>query len=143
MGRVQGASFSEEAVKLLLDTHIWLWSLLDPSRLSKRVAASLRDGANEIWLSPISVWEVHVLAERKRIEIDGGAGEWIARALRASSPREASLTYEVAVRSRSLKLGTDDPADRFIAASAVVHGLTLVTADAHLTKAKEFDVLVN
>ena len=46
---------------LLLDTHIWLWSALDPSRLSKRVKDALEDPSNELWLSPISVWETLVL----------------------------------------------------------------------------------
>ena len=130
-------------MKLLLDTHIWLWSLVEPARLSKRVAAALRGGANEIWLSPVSVWETLMLAERKRISVAGDAREWVERALRASSPREASLTYEVAIRSASLKLATRDPADRFIAASAAVHGLTLVTADAHLAKSREYAILAN
>jgi PIN domain nuclease of toxin-antitoxin system len=130
-------------MKLLLDTHIWLWSLGDPARLSKRIVSALRDPANEIWLSPISVWETLMLAERKRISIAGDAREWVERALRASSPREAPMTFEVMARSTTLELATRDPADRFIAASAAVHGLTLVTADAHLSKAKADGVLAN
>lgn len=130
-------------MKLLLDTHIWLWSLLDPARLSKRVALSLRSEQNEVWLSPISVWETHMLADRRRIEIVGDVRQWVDRALRESSPREAPLTFEVASRSAMLKLTTRDPADRFIAASAAIHGLTLVTADVHLAKSSEYAVLAN
>src|ERR1700733_2604535 len=43
-------------LKLLLDTHIWLWSFQEPARLGKRVSRELRDPANELWLSPISTW---------------------------------------------------------------------------------------
>lgn len=48
-------------MKLLLDTHVWLWALHDPSRLSPRVRAELRNLANELWLSPISTWEALLL----------------------------------------------------------------------------------
>lgn len=42
-------------MKLLLDTHIWLWSVLEPERLSRRVSKEIQDMSNELWLSPISV----------------------------------------------------------------------------------------
>lgn len=50
-------------MKLLLDTHIWLWSLLEPSRLCRRVAAALVSRSHEKWLSPISIWETLMLAD--------------------------------------------------------------------------------
>jgi PIN domain nuclease of toxin-antitoxin system len=128
-------------VRLLLDTHIWLWSLIEPARLPKRVATALRSTDNEIWLSPISVWETLMLAERKRITIAGDAEQWVTTALRRSAPREAPFTFEVAARSTTLSLSTRDPADRFIAASAAIHGLTLVTADSHLSSSREYAVL--
>ena len=130
-------------MNLLLDTHIWIWSLLEPQRLTNRVRAALEDGRNHVWLSPVSIWEAALAAGRKRLTVDGDVAEWIERSIRATSPREAPFTYEVALRSVSLKLTTRDPADRFIAATAAVHGLTLVTADKHLTKTKEFSVLAN
>jgi PIN domain nuclease of toxin-antitoxin system len=51
-------------MKLLLDTHIWLWSLIDPGQLSKRVADELVDPSNELWVSPISTWEILLLSEK-------------------------------------------------------------------------------
>lgn len=56
-------------MKLLLDTHIWLWSFLEPERLGSRIAEALTEEDNELWLSPISVWEAHLLAERNRIRL--------------------------------------------------------------------------
>ena len=130
-------------MQLLLDTHIWLWSLIEPARLTKRVVTALRSHENEIWLSPISVWETLMLADRRRIAITGDTEQWIQQALRRSAPREAPFTVDVAMRSATLNLPTRDPADRFIAASAAVHGLTLVTADVHLTSSREYSVLPN
>ena len=130
-------------MKLLLDTHIWLWSVLEPGRLGKRVTRELTSGDNELWLSPISVWEATLLAERGRIAVRDDRTEWIERLLRAAPVREAALTFDVAVQSRTIKLPHPDPADRFLAASAKVHGLTLVTADERLLRAKVCQTLAN
>jgi PIN domain nuclease of toxin-antitoxin system len=128
-------------VRLLLDTHIWLWALLEPARLSRRVAAHLQDPANELWLSAISVWEAIVLAERGRIELDDEPARWIDRELKRTPVRDASVTREIASASRVLPLPHEDPADRFIAATAHVLDLVLVTADRRLQRSKSYEVM--
>ena len=130
-------------MKLLLDTHIWLWALLDPERLSPAVRAALASGENELWLSPISVWEALLLAERGRIRVDTAPTEWVERMVRALPRREAALTHDIAVASRQLTLSHEDPADRFLAATAQVLGLTLVTADARLLASTQYAVMAN
>lgn len=116
-------------VKLLLDTHIWLWSLLDPRRLSAPVSAALADAANERWLSPLSVWETLLLIERGRLEVDRPGADWVREALERAPVTEVPVTREIAFASRTLKSRHRDPVDRFLAASAQVFELTLVTAD--------------
>jgi PIN domain nuclease of toxin-antitoxin system len=96
-------------MKLLLDTHIWLWSLLAPEKLAPSVARELESPENELWLSPISVWEL----------------------------------LEIAIRSRLVDLPHQDPADRFIAATAIIYGLTLVTADGQILSSKTLSLLPN
>ena len=130
-------------MKLLLDTHIWLWALLDPQRLSPAVRAALVSRENELWLSPISVWEALLLAERGRVRVDTAPTEWVEQMVRALPRREAALTHDIAVASRRLTLSHDDPADRFLAATAQVLGLTLVTADARLIATTEYAVMAN
>lgn len=129
--------------KLLLDTHIWLWALLEPDRLSPAVRAELASAENEIWLSPISVWEAMLLAERGRVRVDTTPSEWVERMVSALPRREAPLTHDIAVASRQLTLTHEDPADRFLAATARVMGLTLVTADARLMASTEYEVMAN
>jgi PIN domain nuclease of toxin-antitoxin system len=130
-------------VKLLLDTHIWLWALLEPERLAPAVRTALQSADNEIWLSPISVWEALVLVERGRLSVNAPAADWIEQMVRAVPRREAPLTHEVAVASRRVALSHQDPADRFLAATAQVLGLTLVTADDRLLQSKDYAVLAN
>ena len=130
-------------MKLLLDTHIWIWSLMAPQHLTKKISKALRSEDNELWLSSISVWELLILVERKRIELVEEPRKWLDEAIEVVPIREAPLTFEIARESRLLRLGHEDPADRFIAATAKVLDLTLVTADRQLGRAKDYRVLVN
>lgn len=127
-------------MKLLLDTHIWLWGQLEPSRLGPRTLSELRDNANEIWLSPISTWEALLLHKKGRIRLDANLVEWFAVSTRGT--REASLTHEIALVAQQLVLHRD-PADRFLAATAKVLDLTLVTADERLLGLGDIKTLAN
>lgn len=71
-------------MKLLLDTHIWLWSLLEPNRLGNDMAEALENKENKLFLSPISTWETMILAEKGRIEFDKSPKDWINEALEQS-----------------------------------------------------------
>ncbi len=130
-------------MKLLLDTHIWVWSVLDPGRLSARVARQLVNPENEIWLSAVSVWELRLLHDKGRLKLVPDAVSWINDNLTRLNIREAPLTFEVALAISSLNLPHNDPADGFIAATAKVFGLTLVTADEQLARLKDISVLAN
>jgi PIN domain nuclease of toxin-antitoxin system len=122
-------------MKLLLDTHIWLWYLLGDQRLFPQLQTAIRDDMTELWLSPISLWETMVLAEKGRLILEPTAMLWINQALTTLEVGEASLTNDIALLSRQIQLPHEDPADRFIAATAVHYKLTLATVDANLTNA--------
>ena len=130
-------------MRLLLDTHIWLWSLLEPGRLSRRVKRELADPASELWLSPISVWELSMLLRRGRVRLEHGFHEWVETALDRAPLREAPVTNDVAMATHDIDLPHRDPADRFLAATATVFDLTLVTADERLIAAKGIATLAN
>jgi PIN domain nuclease of toxin-antitoxin system len=117
-------------VRLLLDTHVWLWRLLDPERISAGAEAAIADAQNELLLSPVSTWETLVLARKGRIALTPSPSEWVLDALRRSGPTAAPLTHGIALRSEALEgFASEDPADRFLVATAVELDLTLVTAD--------------
>jgi len=127
-------------LNLLLDTHIWIWSKLDPTRLGKRAAEELSKGGNELWLSPVSVWEALMLMQKGRIRVENPFA-WVERA--AEQMREAPLTQEIVRTGLALPLPHADPADRFLAATAKVLKLTLVTADQRLLGLGEIGSLAN
>ena len=68
-------------MKLLLDTHIWLWNSIAPDRLSRRVDRAINDPRNEIWISPISTWEIVLLYEKGRLKLADGPALWVQKAM--------------------------------------------------------------
>jgi PIN domain nuclease of toxin-antitoxin system len=130
-------------MKLLIDTHIWLWSLLEPKRLSRRVAQALLKPTNEIWVSPISAWEILVLCRKGRLVLQPDASGWLAAALARTPLKQAPITQEVVMATEKVTLPHRDPADHFLAASAQNYGLTLITADENLLGGTGYSVLAN
>ena len=130
-------------MKLLLDTHIWLWSALEPHRLSRRVARELADPENQLWLSPISVWELTVLQRKGRLDEPKNLPVWVAQSSKDLELIEAPITIEVALAVDSLDFPHGDPGDHLLAASAKVFDLTLVTADEDLIDLSGIRVLAN
>ena len=120
-------------MNLLLDTHIWLWALIEPERLPPAAAATITTEGTRCWLSSLSIWEALMLAERGRIEVDGDAASWVREALSRWPLEIADLSAEIAFASRRLPTAHADPVDRFLLATARVLDLTLVTADKALT----------
>ena len=120
-------------MKLLLDTHIWLWYLLGDKRLSTNLQTVIAEETTELWLSPISIWETLILAEKGRISLQPDAVAWIDLALQTLEIIEAPLVHQIAILSRQIQLPHQDPADRFIAATAVYYNLILATVDSNLT----------
>lgn len=107
------------------------------------MASELENPANELWLSPVTLWEVLVLEEKRRVILNPDALTWIRNVLRTTPLKEAPLNYEVAIQSRTIDLYHQDPADRFLAATALVYELTLVTADERLLGSRKFSALAN
>ena len=128
-------------MKLLLDTHIWIWYLASNPRLSQTLIKTIEDETNQLYLSPISIWETLLLGEKKRVILEPTAEEWVKDSLLELEVIEAPLSNEIAILSRKLDLVHQDPADRFIAATAVHYGFTLVTVDENLTKASWLNTL--
>ncbi len=127
-------------MKLLLDTHIWLWTLREPERIARRLMNELRNAENELWLSSISTWETLLLQRKGRIRLPADFHRWFAES--TSHLREAPLTHEIVIVAHQLSLHSD-PADRFLAATAKVLGLTLVTADERLLGLGDIATLAN
>ena len=130
-------------MKLLLDTHIWIWSYSEAHKLSSEVVRQITDPKNDRYLSAVSIWEAVVLLEKKRIRFGTDFGESFKHSKQELSLTEIPLNWEVAHELRFTMLGHRDPADRFLVATAKVYDLTLVTADELLMHVSGIRVLPN
>ena len=119
-------------MKFLLDTHIWIWIHLAPWKIASDVTHHLENPTNESWLSPLSIWELVLLVERKRPELDADMGEWVQYSVEELDLQEASFMSAVAHELPFTLPGYQDPGDRFLVATAKVYDLILVTADERL-----------
>lgn len=128
-------------MRILLDTHIWLWMQGDPDRIGGGLQRELRDPENELFLSPISTWEALILESKGHVKMRRSPSEWVAR--NTAPFLEAPLTHEIALASQLISLGHRDPADRFLVATAKVLGLTLATADTKLLGLGDIATLAN
>ncbi|WP_069789826.1 type II toxin-antitoxin system VapC family toxin [Cyanobacterium sp. IPPAS B-1200] len=128
-------------MKILLDTHIWLWYLQGNEKLSEKLQYAIGDENNDLWLSPISIWETIMLVEKNRINIDGDVEKWINSALQTLQVIEAKLNHNIAILSRKIQLPHHDPADRFIGATAIYYGLILATVDRNLISCPEIKTI--
>ena len=104
---------------------------------------ALASADNELWLSPISVWETLILIEKGRIVLSEDVDAWLKEALQIAPVKEAPITHEIAILSRVIALDHQDPADRFLAATAKHLSLTLITADERLMNSSDFATLPN
>ena len=127
-------------MKLLLDTHIWLWSVLEPECLGERARQVLASPEHELWLSVVSSWEALLLHKKKKIYLGSDPVQWVR--LASQSLQEVPLTQDIVIGAHEIELH-NDPADRFLAATAMVLDLTLVTADARLLGLGNIATLAN
>jgi PIN domain nuclease of toxin-antitoxin system len=115
---------------IVLDTHVWLWWLSAPERLSGAAAEAI-ERASSIGVSTLSAWEIAMLSARGRITLDREVSAWVAQGLADARVDELAPDAQVAVTAGLLDSQTfpGDPVDRLIYATARSIGATLITRD--------------
>ncbi len=116
---------------ILLDTCALIWTVNgDPISTDSRKAIEKASRSGELFLSPVSAWEIGILAHRGRLTLDLPAEAYVARAFSRPGIRIAALTPEIAVRASYLPGEFHpDSADRLLIATAILMGLKFVTRD--------------
>ena len=114
--------------RFLLDTHVLLWSLAEPGKLSDRARDALEDAHNEVFVSAVSAWEISVKRAKGRLT----APDNLAAVVEERGLTHLPLTFHHAERAASLPPHHRDPFDRFLVAQAQVEGLVLVTRDSRV-----------
>ena len=126
---------------VVIDTHVLVQDALEPARLSTRAQRALEGSDGSLAASDISLWEIAMLIAKGRLRPGADAAEFIEKLLEARAISVLPITPRIAVLSQSDEFRHRDPADRIIAATAIVHGAHLVTADARLRRVKALRVI--
>ena len=125
---------------IVLDTHAWIWWTSAPGRLSKKARAAL-DSGGELLVAAISCWEVAMLVQKKRLELDRDVLVWIRQALAQPRVDLAALSPEIAVRAAGLGDFHGDPADRLVVATALHHRAVILSKDKRIRSCELVDVV--
>lgn len=120
---------------ILLDTCVIIWDALEPKKITAKAKKAIdsADKQNALIISDISIWEVSMLVKKGRIEIDTTPAHFINLYLQARNISVKSVSPEIA--ELSVNFGdeiSNDPADRLIAATSIIHNARLITADTNL-----------
>ncbi len=120
-------------MRLLLDTHILLWTIAESRRLSTEARALIGDGGSEITFSVVTLWEVAIKTARRRADFHVEVSS-LRRQLLDNGYAELAVAGAHAVALAILPPLHKDPFDRMLVAQAMVEGLTLLTADPAVAK---------
>lgn len=118
-------------MRLLLDTHILLWALVEPARLPKKARSLIEDGTNQILFSAASIWEIAIKAQAERIDFPVSPDE-IAAAAEETGFMELCISARHGAAVRFLPLHHRDPFDRLLVAQAITEPARLLTVDSVL-----------
>lgn len=122
------------ALRLLLDTHVFMWALYEPKRLSRRVTELIRDVDNTRFVSGISAYEIALLAHKGRalgaVAVATGYSEHLDRLKAVDLPVTALHSLTAGRFARVHK----DPFDRIIAAQGMLEGFTVATRDPQIAQ---------
>ena len=129
---------------IVLDTHVIIWHALQPNLLSRK-AKSMIAKANDtdgMIFCEISLWEIAMLMQKRRLNIDTSYLNFIDLLKTANSYLFRGISPKIAELSTTLPAEiTCDPADRIIAATAILENAHLITADKNLRNAKSIETL--
>lgn len=129
---------------ILMDTCAIIWDALDDKQLTPKALNAIQkaDDHNALIICDISIWEISMLLKKRRIELETTAANFINLFLQSRNIIVVQISPEIA--DLSVSFGSEinnDPADRIIAATSIIHNAQLVTADTNLIESELVDTI--
>jgi PIN domain nuclease of toxin-antitoxin system len=121
-------------MRLLLDTHVFIWMHGDPARLSERARELLVDADTELYLSVVVAWELGIKLARERLTLPEPLEAYVTSRARRARMSLLSIGLVHVLEAVALPPHHADPFDRMLVAQARTEGLTLLTADAWIAR---------
>jgi len=121
-------------MKALLDTHTFLWWITDDPRLSTKVREIIGEGANELYLSAASGWEMAIKVSLGRLRLPDALERFIPEQLALNAIESLPVQMSHALRVYALPDYHRDPFDRLLIAQAQLEGLPILTRDTQIAR---------
>ena len=121
-------------MRVLLDTHTFLWWVLEDQRLSQPARDTIVDPDVDVLVSPVSAWEIAIKAAHGRLDLPEPARTYVPSRMAACHFHELPVTVNHCLRTADLPVMHRDPFDRLLVAQALAEGIPLVTDDAAITR---------
>lgn len=116
-------------MKLLVDTHAFLWAVAEPSRLSERARSAILDASSDLYFSAASGYEIAVKAAKGHLLLPEVPGRFLATRLPMLGMAELAISVRHAMAAAALPPIHADPWDRLLVAQAQLEGLAVLTSD--------------
>ncbi len=116
-------------MRLLVDTHVWLWWLSEPTRLNSEALARLRDPNSVVLISAVSVWEIVIKHGLGKLELPAAPEEFVPNAMAADGMAGLAIEHAHVLRVGQLPPLHRDPFDRLLVAQCQVESVPIMTAD--------------
>ena len=120
-------------MKLLLDTHIFIWWADEPEKLSPATLSALEDEANELLLSVASVWEMQIKIQLGKLKLSLPLKELVKTQQETNELMVSPVALTHVLALDALPFHHKDPFDRLLIAQGIAEGLTIVTADSQFS----------
>ena len=119
-------------MKVLVDTHCWLWLQASPERFSENVRLKLEDSATDVFLSAASAWEIAIKYALGKLPLPAPPHEYVPSRMQISVTTPLPVVHAHALRVAALPMHHRDPFDRLIVAQAQLESIPVLTADDQL-----------
>lgn len=126
-------------MKILLDTHCWIWMTASPERFSHPVLEMLTDSGNRLFFSAVSAWELAIKFQLGKLRLPMPLEEWVPSRMKATGVESLQIAHVHGLLAGRLPPHHRDPFDRLLIAQARIERLPLLTADG---KIRQYDIKV-
>jgi len=120
-------------LRILLDTHIFLWALFEPTKLSSSLAEMYQDRQNTFFLSLVSIWEIQIKLQLGKLTFDIDLQKVITEQLNAGYIEILSIKLEHILNIQSLPFHHKDPFNRLLISQAIIEDLFLASSDSMIS----------
>lgn len=121
-------------MKVLLDTHAFLWWVSDDPRLSRRARRIIADSSNQVFFSAASAWEIAIKTALGRLMVASDPQQFVAEQMRMNGFEPLPIDLRHALHVGSLPPHHGDPFDRMLIAQAAIEECTILSADAEIRR---------